>query len=120
MHSSVRVTKDQHTKPNVQTFYNDTKVRVDVVDLVSTHNPTKMKNRRWPINALAFALDILCTNARTIPAESSNPDTPSFFEFTYNSGKLLVLPHIQRRYQDSSNSSIDFLHKMSQILVIRS
>ena len=64
MHTSVSVTKDQRVKPNVHTFYDHTKGGVDVVDLVSTHNTTKMKNRRWPINALAFVLDIVCTSAK--------------------------------------------------------
>ena len=43
MHNSVSVTKDQHVKPNVHTFCDHTKGGVDVVDLVSSHNTTKMK-----------------------------------------------------------------------------
>ena len=46
MHTSVSATKDQRVKPNVHTFYDHTKGVVDVVDLVSTQNATKMKNRR--------------------------------------------------------------------------
>ena len=119
MHTSVRVTKDQRAKPSVHTFYDHTKGGVDVVDLVSSHNTTKIKNRRWPINALAFVLDIVRTNAKTTLAESSNPAAPSSFEFTYSSGKLLVLPHLQRRYRDSSNFSTDLVHKMRQVLGIQ-
>ena len=119
MHTSVGVTKDQRVKPSVHTFYDHTKGWVDVVDLVSSHNTTKMKNRRWPINALAFVLDTVRTNAKTMLAESSNPATPSLFEFTYSLGKLLVLPHLQRRYQDSSNFSTDGVHKMRQVLGIQ-
>ena len=99
MHTSVSVTKDQRVKPNVHNFYH-TKRGVDVVDLVSTHNTTKMKNWRWPIDALPFVLDTVRTNAKTILAESSNPATTSFFEFTCTLGKLLVLPNMQYRYQD--------------------
>ena len=98
MHISVSVAKDQHVKPNVHTFYNHTKGRVDVVDLVSTHNATKMKNRSWPINALAFGLDTVSTNAKIVLAESSNPATSPSFEFTYTLGKLLILPHMQCCY----------------------
>ena len=98
MHISVSVAKDQHVKPNVRTFYNHTKGGVDVVDLVSTHNETKMKNWSWPINAPAFGLDTVRTNAKIALAESSNPATPSSFEFTYTLGKLLILPHMQCRY----------------------
>ena len=91
----------------------------DVIDLVPTHNTTKMKNRRWPINGLAFVLVTVCTNAKTILAESSNPATPSSFEFTYTLGKLLVLPRMQRRYQDSSNFSTGLVKKMRQVLGIQ-
>ena len=90
-----------------------------MVDLVSTHNTTKMKNRRWSINALAFVLDTVHTNAKTILAESFNPATPSSFEFTYTLGKLLILPHMQRRYQDSSNFYTVLVHKMHQVLGIQ-
>ena len=119
MHTSVSVTKDQRVKPNVHTFYDQTKRGVDVVDLVSIHNTSKMKNWRWPINALAFVLDTVCTNANTILAESSNPATPSSFEFTYTLGKVLVLPQMQHRHQDSSNFSIVLVYKMRQILDIQ-
>ena len=90
-----------------------------MVDLVSTHNTTKMKNRRWSINALAFLLDTVRTNAKIILVESSNPATRSSFEFTYTLGKLLILPHMQRRYQGSSNFSTVLVHKMRQVLGIQ-
>ena len=61
MHNSVSVTKDQRVKPNVHTFCDHTKGGVDVVDLVSPHNTTKMKTRKWPVNALAFILDTVHT-----------------------------------------------------------
>ena len=43
MHGGVRVTKDERKKPNIHTFYDHTKGGVDLVDLVSSHNTTKMK-----------------------------------------------------------------------------
>ena len=119
MYTSVRVTKDQCVKPNVHTFYDHTKGGVDVVDLASTHNTTKIKNQRWPISALAFVFDTVHINAKTILAESSNPTTASLFEFTYTLGKLLVLAHVQCYYQDSSNFSTVLVHKMRQVLGIQ-
>ena len=94
MHTSVSVTKDQHVKPNVHTFYDHSKGEVDVVDLVSTHNTTKMKNWRWPINALAFVLDTVCTNGKTILAESSNRATLSSFEFTSFGKVINIVPYV--------------------------
>ena len=119
VHTSVSVTKNQRVKPNVHAFYDHTKEGVDVVDLVSTHNTTKIKNRRWPINALAFILNTVLTKPKTILAESPNPATPSSFEFIYTLGKLLVLLHMQRRYQDWSNFFTVLVHKMRQVLGIQ-
>ena len=47
VHTSASITKDQSVKPNVHTFYDHRKGEANMVDLVSTHNATKMKNRRW-------------------------------------------------------------------------
>ena len=59
------------------------------------------------------------TSVKTILAESSNPATPSLFEFTDTLRKLLVLSHMQRRYQESSNFSTVLVHKMRQVLGIQ-
>ena len=57
MHDDVKVTKDQLKKPQVHTFYDHTKGGVDVVDLLSTSHSTRIKSKRWPLNAFAFILD---------------------------------------------------------------
>lgn len=116
MHASVRVTKDERRKPNIHTFYDYTKGGVDVVDLVSSHNTTKMKVKRWPLNALAFILDTVRTNAKTILGESANPSILSSFEFTYQLGKLLVIPNIQRRYENNQGFKNELNQKMRRIL----
>ena len=59
MHSIVRVTKDEQKKPHVHSFYNHTKGVVDIVDLISSHQSTRFKSPRWPVNALAFLLDTI-------------------------------------------------------------
>ena len=81
MHNSVSVTQDQRVKPNVHTFYDHTKRGVDVVDLVSSHNTTKMKTRTWPVNGLAFILDTVRTNAKNIISELQSPVIQSSFDF---------------------------------------
>ena len=82
-------------------------------------NTTKIKKRRWPINALAFISNTVLTKPKTILAESPNPATPSSFEFIYTLGKLLVLPHMQRRYQDSSNFFTVLVHKCDEFWVFK-
>ena len=118
MHGGVRVTKDERKKPNIHAFYDHTKGGADVVDLVSSHNTTKMKVKRWPVNILAFLLDTVRTNAKTILAESANPVHMTSFEFTYQSGKLLVLPNIQRRFENRRGFKIDLIQKMRRVLGI--
>ena len=117
MHNGVSVTKDQRVKPNIHTFYDHTKGGVDVVDLVSSHNTTKMKTRKWPVNVLASILDTVRTNAKTIISESQSPVIQSSFDFTYNLAKSLVLSSIQRRYHNSTGLSPNVIGKMR--LVIR-
>ena len=78
VNTSVTVTKNQRVKPNVHSFYDHTKGGVDMVDLVTTPNTTKMENRRWPINVF----DLVRNNAKIILARSSNPATPSSISHT--------------------------------------
>ena len=93
MLDSVKVTNDQRKKPQIHSMYDHTKGGVDVVDLLSTSHSTRIKSKRWPINAFAFILDTCRTNAKTILQDNDKP--LSNFEFTYAIGKGLVLPAIQ-------------------------
>ena len=93
MHDSVKVTNDLRKKPQIHSMYNHTKGGVDVVDLLSTSHSTRIKSKRWPINAFAFNLDTCRTNAKTILQDNGKP--LSNFEFTYAIRKGLVLPAIQ-------------------------
>ena len=58
MHDKVKVTNDQRTKPHVPVMYDHRKGDVDIVDLFSTDHSTRIKSKRWPLNVLAFILDI--------------------------------------------------------------
>ena len=97
MHNKVKVMNDQQCKPYVLVMYDHTKGRVDVVDLISTRHSTRIKSKRWPLNAFAFILDTVQTNANTVLAD--NKSSFSNFEFTYQLGKALVLPIVQQRYE---------------------
>ena len=116
MHDSVKVTNDQRNKPQIHSMYDHMKGGVDVVDLLSTSHSTRIKSKRWPINAFAFILDTCRTNAKTIFQDNGKP--LSNFEFTYAIGKGLVLPAIQQRYANSNGLQIAVVNKMHQVLVI--
>ena len=66
MHDSVKVTKDQRRKPSIHAMYDKTKEGVDVVDLLSTSLPTRIKCKRLPLNAFTFILDNYRSNAKII------------------------------------------------------
>ena len=118
MHDTVRVTKDERRKPDVHVTYNHTKGRVDIVDLISTHNLTRTIQKGWPLYTFAFLLDTTRTNAKTILSELQSPVKLSSFEFTYRLGKMLVLPNIDRRYSNSNGLTIDLVQSMRRVLGI--
>ena len=117
MHDSVKVTNDQRKKPQIHSMFDHTKGGVDVVDLLSTSHSTRIKSKRWPINAIAFILDTCQTNAKTILQDNGKP--LSNFEFTYAIRKGLVLPAIQRRYANSNGLQIAVVSKMHRVLGIK-
>ena len=98
MFNCVKVTKDEQKNSNKYTFYAKTK-RVDVVDLVSSSVTTRVKTRQWSVNAFAFSPDTAHTNARTLHGDVQE-ELATNFSFTWNFGKALVLPHIQKRYDE--------------------
>lgn len=93
MHDVVKVTRDQRRKPQVLTMYEHTKGGVDVVDLLSSNATTRIKSKRWPVNALVFLLDTVRTNAKTTLKD--HWIIMSNFDFTCQLGKMLILLNIQ-------------------------
>ena len=115
MHKSVAVTRDRRKKPNMIVLYDHTKGGVDIVDLISSKLSVRIKSRRWTINALAFILDTVRTNAKTILREAANSSL-STFNFTWELGKQLVKPHIERRYNNPVGIQKHLYRKMGEVL----
>ena len=90
MLENVKVRKNQRKKPQVHTMYDHTKGRVNAVDLLSASHSTRIKTKRWPLNALAFIRDTCRSNAKTILED--NGIQFNNFEFTYNLDKALIIP----------------------------
>ena len=114
MHDNVKVIKDERRKPDVYVTYDHTKGGVDIVDLIYTHNSTRIKQKRWPLNTFAFLLNTTHTNAITILSESQSHVKLPSFEFTYRLGKMLVFPNIDRRYSNSNGLTIDLFSTHAQ------
>ena len=85
--------------------------------LLSTNHSTRIKSKRWPLNALAFLLDTRRTNAKTILRDNNIKVTN--FEFRYKLGKALVLPSIQWWFENPNDLQIKILNKMRRVLNIQ-
>ena len=109
MHDRVKVTNDQRSKPQVIVMYDHTKGGVDVVDLISCHCSTRMKSKRWPLTAFFFMLDTIRTKSKTILEDNKKI-------FTYQLGKVLVLPKIRQRLENSNGLQISVLQKVRRVL----
>lgn len=72
MYAELRITKDELKTSSVHAFYDHTKGGVDAIDLVSSHNTTKMKVKQWPVIIISFLLDTVRMNAKTILPKSEN------------------------------------------------
>ena len=117
MHDKVKVTNDQQKKPHEHVMYDHMKGGVDIVDLLSTNCKTRIKSKRWPLNALAFVLGTCRTNAKTIVGDNNIQVTN--FEFRYELSKALVLSSIQRRFKNQNSLQIKILNKMRHVLNIQ-
>ena len=83
MHKNVGVTRDRRKKPNMIVLYDHTKGCVDIIDLISSKLSVRIKSKRWTVNALAFILDTVRTNAKRILRESASSNLTTF-KFTPN------------------------------------
>ena len=92
MHVSVRVAKDERQKPGVETFYDHTKVKVNVVDLLLAYYQIKTEAMLAHSSTLAYAGH--CSNQCTHYFKS----ILILIEFFKPTWKILVLPHVERRY----------------------
>ena len=64
------------------------------------------------MNALAFVLDNVKTIPKTILQESVSKTKMSSFDFAYTLGKMLVLPHIERKYASPNGLQLQLVKKI--------
>ena len=86
---------------------------VGVVDSLSKSHSTRIKSKRWHLNALAFIPNTCRSNAKTILGDKSIKSTNS--HFTYNLRKALVLPSTEKRYRDLNGLQIRIINKMQRV-----
>ena len=120
-HAQMRVSQDKRTKPQPIVYYDHMKGGVDVVDFITAVASTRVKSKRWTINALAYTLDTVRTNSKTLFNEVNCARNPEFkplstFEFTWELGRALALPWIQERYNKAAGLQTEIRAKMRKVL----
>ena len=113
MHKNVVIKRHRRKKPNMIVLYDQTKGGVDIVDLISSKLSVRIKSKHWTINALAFILDTVRTNAKTILRESVNR---SLTTFTWEFWKQLVKPNIEKRYNNPIGIQTKISKKLAEVL----
>ncbi|XP_042368087.1 piggyBac transposable element-derived protein 3-like [Plectropomus leopardus] len=63
VHTAVNITGGQKAKPETVTYYNRTKVGVDVLDQMARKYSVKAPTRRWPLAVFYNILDLAAINA---------------------------------------------------------
>ena len=86
MHRNVGVPRDRRKKPNMIGLYDHSKGSVDIFDLICSKLSVRINSKLLTINSLAFNLDTVLTNAKTILRESANSNLTTF-KFTWELGK---------------------------------
>ncbi|KAM6999965.1 piggyBac transposable element-derived protein 4-like [Tautogolabrus adspersus] len=66
MHPTVSIGSDRKRKPETVTFYNVTKVGVDVLDQMARQYTVKGGTRRWPVAVFYNLLDMAAINAHVL------------------------------------------------------
>ncbi|XP_056221053.1 piggyBac transposable element-derived protein 4-like [Seriola aureovittata] len=66
MHQCVSIGSDQKKKPETVTYYNTTKVGVDVLDQMARLYSVKGATRRWPVAVFYNLLDMAAINAHIL------------------------------------------------------
>ena len=106
MHDQVLTSRDKRLEPSPIVFSDHMKGGVDVVDLIAKMS-TRIKNKRWVINSLAFVLDTARTNAKTIYMDNTK-EKLSTFSFTWELFLLCFLfcPETMKTHAESINSDL--------------
>ena len=115
MQKDVGLTWDRRKKYNTIILYYHTKENVDIVDLVYSKLPVHIKSKRWTINGLAFILDTLRANAKTILRESANSNFTTL-KFTRELRKKLVTTNMERRCNNPVGIQTKIYIKMAEVL----
>lgn len=104
MHDSDDIDEEtgEDRKPEIVTFYNMTKVGVDLVDQLCQKNNVARNTRRWPMVLFYNLLNITAINALCIYKHNNPSKKVVRVEFLQSLSWSLIRPQIERRYNEGS------------------
>lgn len=105
MHYDDKIDQDTgpSQKPEIITFYNKTKIGVDVVDQMYAKYDVARNTRRWAMVVFFYLLNISCINELCVQKYNCLTDKPiPRVEFIQDVAWELIKPQIQRRCQIAS------------------
>ena len=98
MHPNVQIGDNSKAKPETVTFYNKTKVGVDIVDKMARKYSVKSASRRWTFHTFCNILDLAGINSCILYREVTSAKI-SRRDFLLGLGEELTKPLIDQRKQ---------------------
>lgn len=96
MHHDSEIVPDQHNKPAMITFYNETKVGVDALDQKCANFSVARATRRWPMVLFNAMVNITGVNSKVIydAVSGKSENRPNYLR---RLGIELCLPYVRQR-----------------------
>ncbi|XP_054746656.1 piggyBac transposable element-derived protein 3-like [Anastrepha obliqua] len=114
-HHSIE-TNQNKKKPEVISFYNETKSGVDVLDMKCAVFTSSRKTRRWPLAMFYRLVNIANVNSFIVYMSYSGTQMTTRFEFTKRLAHELIVPHLQKRLEGVVNLPRDLTVDIKKIL----
>lgn len=95
--ASIDQSTNEKNKPEIVTFYNSTKVGVDLVDQLCGNYDVSRNTRRWPMVLFFDLLNIIGINAACIYKSHHFNETLKRTDFLQNISWQLIKPQMERR-----------------------
>jgi hypothetical protein len=101
MHHTDDISAEEHKKPEIIMFYNDTKCGADTVDQMVRYYSCRVKTRRWPLMLFMNFIDIAAVNSliiwlNTDPSWNAKKSHRRRL-FLHELGLQLIRPQVEER-----------------------
>lgn len=96
-------TNQTKKKPEMISFYNETKIGVDILDMKCAVFSSNRKTRRWPLAMFYRLINIGSVNSFIVYMSYTGTVQMTRFDFIKELAHELIVPHLRRRIEDIPN-----------------